>query len=32
MSEQEQLLNIEFNSWKQGTEQVDDVCILGVRI
>ncbi|MGE0567275.1 MAG: tetratricopeptide repeat protein [Bacteroidia bacterium] len=29
---QEQLLNDEFTSWKGELEQIDDVCILGIRI
>jgi len=32
MSEQEQLLESTFENWKQGIEQVDDVCIMGVRL
>lgn len=32
LSEQEQKLSIEFNSWKEGHEQIDDVCIIGVRV
>ncbi len=32
MSEQEQLLESTFENWKNGIEQVDDVCIMGVRI
>ncbi|MCB9198070.1 MAG: SpoIIE family protein phosphatase [Flavobacteriales bacterium] len=32
MSEQEQLLGQEFDSWKEGHEQIDDVCIIGVRV
>jgi len=32
MKEQEQKLNEEFDAWKGNNEQVDDVCIIGVRI
>lgn len=32
MSEQERLLESTFENWKQGVEQVDDVCIVGVRL
>ncbi len=32
VQEQEQKLNEEFNLWKGVNEQVDDVCIIGVRI
>ena len=32
MSEQELKLAEEFDKWKGGNEQVDDVCIIGVRI
>lgn len=32
MQEQEQKLNEEFNLWKGKNEQVDDVCIIGLRI
>ena len=32
MLEQEQKLAEEFNKWKGSNEQVDDVCIIGVRI
>jgi len=32
MKEQEDKLTREFSDWKGGHEQVDDVCILGVRI
>jgi serine phosphatase RsbU (regulator of sigma subunit) len=32
MDEQKEQLEIEFNKWKGGLEQIDDVCIIGVRI
>lgn len=32
MLEQKEILNISFNTWKGNLEQVDDVCIIGVRI
>ncbi len=32
MSEQHSKLNEEFSNWKGENEQVDDVCILGVRV
>ena len=32
MKEQHELLNQEFESWKGKFEQLDDVCIMGVRI
>jgi serine phosphatase RsbU (regulator of sigma subunit) len=32
MAEQKQILENTFNSWKGGLEQVDDVCVVGVRI
>ncbi|MCB9198071.1 MAG: tetratricopeptide repeat protein [Flavobacteriales bacterium] len=32
MSEQEQFLSREFDDWKKGHEQIDDVCIIGVRV
>lgn len=32
MLEQEQTLAMEFDKWKGANEQVDDVCIIGVRI
>ena len=32
MSEQKELLNEAFNKWKGNEEQVDDVCIIGVRV
>ena len=30
--EQLSLLKDEFNSWKGDSEQIDDVCVMGVRI
>lgn len=32
MEEQKQILETTFNNWKGGLEQVDDVCVVGVRI
>ena len=32
MEEQHQILSQEFDKWKAGNEQIDDVCIIGVRI
>lgn len=32
LEEQSRLLNEEFNRWKGNLEQVDDVCVIGVRI
>jgi hypothetical protein len=32
MHEQEQKLAEEFATWKGSNEQVDDVCLIGVRI
>ena len=32
MDEQLTLITIEFDKWKKGIEQVDDVCVMGVRI
>jgi len=32
MSEQQKSLNKFFNEWKGEMEQVDDVCVLGIRI
>jgi ligand-binding sensor domain-containing protein/serine phosphatase RsbU (regulator of sigma subunit) len=32
MKEQEQKLNDEFTTWKGENEQVDDVCIIGIRV
>lgn len=32
MEEQHQKIKDEFNNWKQGVEQIDDVCVIGVRI
>gem|GEM_PF-5512048 len=25
-------VGIDFENWKQGVEQVDDVCIMGIRL
>ncbi len=30
--EQKELLNAEFEKWRKNTEQIDDVCIIGVRL
>ncbi len=32
MNEQQQILDAFFEQWKNGYEQIDDVCIMGVRI
>ncbi len=32
MEEQQSLINREFESWKGALEQVDDVCVIGVRV
>ncbi len=32
MKEQEELLDQEFKNWKGSNEQIDDVCIIGVRV
>lgn len=32
MNEQQYILNKEFEDWKQKNEQIDDVCIIGVRV
>ncbi len=32
MPEQEQKLAEEFDKWKGSNEQVDDVCVIGVRV
>jgi hypothetical protein len=32
MDEQKERLEIEFNKWKGSLEQIDDVCIIGVRM
>ncbi|MBK9192406.1 MAG: tetratricopeptide repeat protein [Crocinitomicaceae bacterium] len=32
MEEQCKLLDLEFENWRKGFEQIDDVCIIGVRI
>ncbi|HRJ36453.1 MAG TPA: hypothetical protein PK610_10720, partial [Flavobacteriales bacterium] len=32
MPEQRQRLNVEFEKWKGDLEQLDDVCVIGVRV
>ena len=32
MKEQKHILETVFNTWKGNLEQVDDVCVVGVRI
>jgi uncharacterized protein YwgA len=32
MEEQKQIINKTFTEWKGSFEQVDDVCIIGVRL
>jgi serine phosphatase RsbU (regulator of sigma subunit)/Tfp pilus assembly protein PilF len=32
MSEQKQLIDTAFEEWKGGLEQIDDVCVIGVRV
>jgi serine phosphatase RsbU (regulator of sigma subunit) len=32
MEEQQQIITETFNTWKGETEQVDDVCVIGVRV
>lgn len=32
MNEQKELISTSFNEWKGHLEQVDDVCVIGVRI
>jgi tetratricopeptide (TPR) repeat protein len=32
MEEQSQILNLKFEEWKGNLEQVDDVCVIGVRL
>lgn len=32
MSEQCEILNTAFETWKGKEEQVDDVCIIGIRV
>ena len=32
LSEQRSILENEFNTWKQGYEQIDDVCVMGLKI
>ena len=31
MNEQKEVLEQKFNEWKEGHEQVDDVCIIGIK-
>ncbi len=32
IDQQKDLLNVEFERWKGDLEQVDDVCVIGVRV
>ncbi len=32
MADQSEIIQIEFESWKKDLEQVDDVCVIGVRV
>jgi len=32
LSEQRSILEKEFNQWKQGYEQIDDVCVMGLKV
>ena len=32
MQKQKSLISSEFWEWKQGIEQIDDVCVMGVRV
>ena len=32
LSEQRSILENEFNTWKQDYEQIDDVCIMGLKV
>ena len=32
MSEQQEILEKEMNSWAEGYEQVDDICVIGVVV
>ena len=32
MQEQKEIIEKFFDTWKGNTEQVDDVCVIGVRI
>jgi hypothetical protein len=32
MQEQKEILNARFENWKGNLEQVDDVCLIGVRV
>jgi hypothetical protein len=31
MDEQKNILNLAFENWKKNIEQVDDVCVIGVK-
>lgn len=31
MSEQKQILDKRFESWKKGNEQIDDVLVMGIK-
>lgn len=32
MAQQHEILNAEFNKWREGFEQTDDVCVVGIRV
>jgi serine phosphatase RsbU (regulator of sigma subunit) len=32
MTEQERLIHFEFNHWRGNLEQIDDVCVIGIRL
>ena len=32
MPKQQEILNMEFNAWKGELEQIDDVCIVGIKV
>ena len=32
MEEQKQKLNVTFENWRGEIEQIDDVCVIGVRV
>jgi serine phosphatase RsbU (regulator of sigma subunit) len=32
MDKQQQLINIEFENWRGNLDQIDDVCVIGVRV